>query len=74
MPASQADLDRLIQAARDLLATGGSTISLGRLSARSGLAEGTLKELFEDAARHAALERAVSARWIRAEGGLFLVR
>jgi hypothetical protein len=71
--ASQADFDRLVQAARDLLG-GGSMISLGRLATRSGLGEPTLRELFDDAPRHAALERAVSARWIRAEGGLFLVK
>lgn len=71
--ATQADLDRLIQAARELLG-GGSMISLGRLAGKSGLTEATLKELFDDAPRHAALERAVSARWVRAEGGLFLVK
>jgi hypothetical protein len=70
---SQADFDKLVQAARELLG-GGSMISLGRLAARSGLGEATLRELFDDAPRHAALERAVSARWIRAEGGLFLVK
>jgi len=73
MAATQADLDRAIQAARELLA-GGSTISLGRLASKSGLAEPTLRDLFDDAPRHAALERAVAARWVRAEGGIFLVK
>jgi hypothetical protein len=73
MAASQADLDRAVQAARELLG-GGGMISLGRLATRSGLAEATLKELFDDPARHAALERAAAARWVRAEGGIFLVR
>ena len=73
MAASQAEFDRLVQAARELLA-GGSLVSLGRLASKSGLDEAALKELFEDAPRHAALERAIAARWVRAEGGLFLVK
>jgi hypothetical protein len=71
--ASQADLDRTIQAARDLLA-GGSMISLGRLASKSGLGEAALKQLFDDAAARAAVERAAAARWVQAEGGIFLVR
>lgn len=73
MPASQAEFDKLVTAARDLLKTA-SPVSQHRWAANAGIAETTVRELFGDDARHAALERAVGAHWTRAEGGYFLVK
>lgn len=71
MPASQADFDKLVVAARELL-RGGSPISQHRWAAHAGVSERTARELFADAARRDALERAVGAHWTRAEGAYFL--
>ena len=73
MPASQADFDKLVAAARDLLKTA-SPVSQQRWAAQAGVAEASVRELFADEGRRAALERAVGAHWTRAEGGYFLVK
>jgi hypothetical protein len=73
MPASQAEFDKLVAAARDLLKTA-SPISQHRWAAHAGIPETTVRELFGDDARRQALERAVGAHWTRAEGGYFLVK
>jgi conjugal transfer/entry exclusion protein len=73
VPASQAEFDRLVQAGKQLLQSG-SMVSLARCAATAGISEDAAKELYADETRRAAFERAVGARWSRAEGGHFLVR
>jgi hypothetical protein len=73
MPASQADFDKLVAAARDLLKTA-SPVSQQRWAAHAGIPEPAVRELFGDDARRQALERAVGCHWTCAEGGYFLVK
>ena len=72
MPTSQADFDKLVQAAKELLASG-TMVSFGRWASKAGVAEAAVRDLFDDP-RRSALERAAGGRLVRAEGGLFLVK
>ena len=73
MPASSADFDKLVLAARELLASA-TMVSQLRWAAKAGVPEPTVRELFGDAARKEALQRVTGARWVHAEGGYFLIK
>ena len=74
MPANDAQFDSLVRAGKALLAET-KLVSLQRWALSAGVPHGTIKSAYlDDPAQRQALEAALEARCVDAEGGCFLIR
>lgn len=68
------EFEKIVAAGRDLLA-GSELVPLQKWAARSGVASGIIRQhYFGDPQRRLALEQALNARCVDAEGGCFLIK
>ncbi len=68
------EFEKIVAAGRDLLA-GSGLVPLQKWAARSGIASGVIREHYlGDPQRRLALEKALNAKCVDAEGGCFLIK